>query len=148
MKAIIILFYLLFPGSRSDLSTIRSMYRQSATNENVNEDLIALLNEKSSTFYRGYKGAAIMMKSKFSKNPFKKLELFRDGQEMLEENIKVDTTDVELRYLRLTIQSNVPGFLNYNSMIEQDKRYLSASLSKIQDTELKKMVSDFLNSEK
>jgi hypothetical protein len=63
---------------------------------------------------------------------------------MLESAIKADQTNVELRFLRYTIQTNVPGFLNYSSDKNLDRTFITQSLARLKDQELKKIISEFL----
>jgi len=138
MKIIAFLFSVFYYSRDLDISNIRSMYKESVTNEKVNDKLIADLKDSNIELFRGYFGASTMMKAKHCLNPYKKLELFSDGKRILDSSIETDTTNLELRYLRLAIQENTPRFLNYHSMIERDKYYLSKNIeSVINDDELK-----------
>ena len=92
----------------------------------------------------GYRGGATMLMAKHAFNPFSKLSYFKKGKLMLESAINADHTNVELRFLRYTIQTNVPGFLNYNSDKNLDRTFISQSLPKLKDQELKKIISEFL----
>ncbi len=63
---------------------------------------------------------------------------------MLEQALNSDSTNIELRYLRLTIQTNVPAFLGYNNNINSDKKYLLDSLMALGDIQLKNSIIEFL----
>jgi hypothetical protein len=49
---------------------------------------------------------------------------FRTGRDMLEEAIKQKPGDIELIFLRMTVQTNLPSFLGYNDNIESDKIFV------------------------
>ena len=85
-----------------------------------------------------------MLMAKHVINPFSKLSYFKKGKLMLENAIKADYTNVELRFLRYTIQTNVPGFLNYTSEKNLDRTFIAQSLPKLKDQDLKKIISEFL----
>jgi hypothetical protein len=85
-----------------------------------------------------------MLMAKHAFNPFSKLSYFKKGKLMLESAIKADQTNVELRFLRYTIQTNVPGFLNYSSDKNLDRTFITQSLARLKDQELKKIISEFL----
>jgi hypothetical protein len=48
----------------------------------------------------------------------------RTGTAMLEKAITDKPNNIELLFLRLTIQINLPGFLGYNDNIESDKKFV------------------------
>ena len=63
---------------------------------------------------------------------------------MLETVIASNIYNIELRFLRFAIQTNVPSFLNYDSNIEEDKNFLLVKTPGLSDVALKKMISDYL----
>ena len=92
----------------------------------------------------GYKGALIMAKGKHAFNPFKKLGYFNDGKEILEKAVAADFENIELRFLRLTMQVNIPTFLGYNRSREADRDFLNQNLDFLESVELKQRISSFI----
>ena len=124
------------------------MLHNATSNEEACTKMISLLapfNETNNPLLFGYRGGATMLMAKHAFNPFSKLSYFKKGKLMLESAINADQTNVELRFLRYTIQTNVPGFLNYNSDKNLDRTFISQSLPKLKDQELKKIISEFLS---
>ena len=74
-------------------------------NQDVSDDVVLL----------AYKGAAQTTLANCKKTPFSKLSVFNEGKDDLEKAIQEDPDNVEIRFLRYTIQTNIPGFLNYNT---------------------------------
>ena len=72
---------------------------------------------------KGYIGTIYIAKARHVPI-FKKMRNFNKGTDLLETAIKEAPSDVELRFLRLTIQVNLPGFLGYNKNIDTDKNFL------------------------
>jgi hypothetical protein len=66
---------------------------------------------------------------------------------MLERAIQSDPQNIELRYLRLAIQTSIPAFLNYNKNIDSDKILLLGAIKSrlISDADLLKKIVHFLN---
>ncbi len=129
------------------IKDVRIMLHHATSNEKACNKLISLLvpfNETNNPLLFGYRGGATMLMAKHAFNPFSKLSYFKKGKLMLESAIKADLNNVELRFLRYTIQTNVPGFLNYNSDINLDRTFISQSLPKLKDQELQKIISEFL----
>lgn len=123
------------------------MLHNATSNEEACTKMISLLapfNETNNPLLFGYRGGATMLMAKHAFNPFSKLSYFKKGKLMLKSAINADQTNVELRFLRYTIQTNVPGFLNYNSDKNLDRTFISQSLPKLKDQELKKIISEFL----
>lgn len=85
-----------------------------------------------------------MLMAKHVINPFSKLSYFKKGRIMLEKAINTDKNNVELRFLRYTIQTSVPAFLNYSQDKKQDKEFLISSLVSLEDHELKQAINNYL----
>lgn len=92
----------------------------------------------------GYRAGATMLMAKHSLNPFNKLSYFKKGKTMLEKAIQAENNNVELRFLRYTIQTNVPSFLGYSSELIKDRSFLQQSVAGVRDAELKKIITAYL----
>ena len=77
---------------------------------------------QSSTFSEklAFEGALLMKKASLITNPKDKLAIFKDGRIKLELSITKNAANVEFRFLRLMIQENVPGIVNYRDNILDD----------------------------
>jgi hypothetical protein len=129
------------------IKEVRIMLHNATSSEVACTKMISLLepfNETNNPLLFGYRGGATMLMAKHAFNPFSKLSYFKKGKLMLESAIKADHTNVELRFLRYTIQTNVPGFLNYSSDKNLDRTFITQSLARLKDQELKKIISEFL----
>ena len=118
-----------------------------------NEAKAKLLIEKtygasaSTAVLLGYRGGAHMAMANHCYLPTSKLSYFNTGKEMLEKAITALPGSVELRFIRFSIQCNVPGFLGYSSNLAADKAILitwvkSESASK--DNDLKTRIKNFI----
>ena len=120
------------------LIEIRNLYEESSTSKDACIKLIGILEaHKNDPLYLGYDGCATMLMAKHVFNPFLKLSYFKKGKEMLENAIKADEKNFELRYLRFTAQTNMPSFLGYHDNIDMDKKFILNSFSQIKDISLK-----------
>jgi hypothetical protein len=97
---------------------------------------------------KGYKGTALTMMADYIGNPFEKLSKFNSGKALLEEAIQQSPRNFDLRFLRFSVQSNCPGFLNYAANLAGDKSFLltewSGIATKINDPIFLKNVKQFL----
>ena len=137
--------------STTPLHQLRSLYREASQHEEKCRQLSTIsVPEKGShvSAMKGYKAAATMMMAKYVFNPLSKISYFRKGKDMLEKAILADGKNVELRFLRYTIQTNAPSFLGYNKSVSTDRQYLLKSLPQITDPALKNMIVSYLNTNK
>lgn len=142
-----LLVTLLSAHSTPALEEVRTTYQKAASSEKSCKELIHLLNpytEMNNTLLSGYKGSATMMMAKYVFSPVSKLNYFNKGKKILENAIEKDKKNVELRFLRYSIQTNIPFFLGYKGNIETDKNFLVASITKINDEALKTLVITYL----
>lgn len=131
------------------ISEVRSLYQKSMTSEDACKKLIHILEPyKKDPLYLGYSGCATMLMAKHAFNPFSKFSYFKKGKRMLEEAIKADGKNFELRFLRFTAQTNMPSFLGYNDSITRDKTFILDSFSQIKDVKLEEYVLPSLRESK
>jgi len=98
--------------------------------EAVNKQLalvkLAALPEKSA-----FEGALLMKKAGLVGGPGKKLSLFKDGHKKLESVLSKDSSNTELRFLRLMIQEHAPGILGYKKELQKDKIFIRTHYKKL-----------------
>lgn len=130
-----------------EIEDIRLLFHKAGSSQKVCVELIDLLepyNDKNNALFLGYKASATMLMAKHLINPFSKLSYFKKGKVMLEKAIQFDQNNVELRFLRYTIQTNVPSFLNYSENKDNDKVFLHQSINKLNDQKLKNIIIEYL----
>jgi hypothetical protein len=93
----------------------------------------------------GYKGAVELGMARHHPNVIKKMGFFSNGKDYLEESIKNAPESIELRFLRLTIQTHLPAFLGYSSEKEIDKAFVLNNLSAAPSDEFKIRVRKFIS---
>ncbi|MDZ7614229.1 MAG: hypothetical protein U5K51_11415 [Flavobacteriaceae bacterium] len=81
--------------------------------------VIALSVSPENALISAYQGASKARMPEYVLNPLSKIKYFNQGTEMLDASLK-KKKDTESVYLRLMIQLNAPGFLNYNKQIDED----------------------------
>lgn len=138
----IMIFSLPFNSTGADvfLTQIRDLYVRAAQNEKSCEELLKSLesyNENNNPLYAGYKAAATMLMAKYVFNPISKLNYFKKGKNLLEKTIGKDPNNIELRFIRHTIQLNAPSFLNYNAQLKNDRTFLIQHTGSLKDVQLK-----------
>lgn len=129
---------------------VRALFQKSSTEESSCKKLMTLLencNETNNSTLAAYKASATMMMANYVFNPVSKFSNFNQGKKLLERCIHADKENIEIRYLRFSIQSNAPAFLGYNNSISSDKIFLLNAINNdIKDLQLKQMIISFLKS--
>ncbi|MBC7695670.1 MAG: hypothetical protein H7141_09520 [Burkholderiales bacterium] len=124
---------------------IRSLFYR-ATKSPTSADSLQLLLFKTSTknpLIIGYQGMSQMMLCLHTYNPYTKLSYFHKGKTLLENAINNDPKNIELRFLRLTVQLNTPSVLMYKTNIEEDKRTIFNGVSTIIDIDLLQRILNY-----
>ena len=138
---------LLEQSGETSLLKIRNLFYQ-ATEESESAELLnALLIEpltSNDLTLQGYKGMSLMLLSKYSYNPYKKLYYFKKGSSILDKAIEEDKENIELRYLRYTVQCEAPMILNYRFALSDDLTFIQAQVNNIKDFDLKNRINHFL----
>ncbi len=83
--------------------------------EKVGQDAAPLL--------RAYRGAGLATTANCTNWPMAKLSRFREGKGLLEGAVTDLPGSLEVRFLRYTIQNNIPGFLGYDNL-EEDQEFI------------------------
>jgi hypothetical protein len=111
-------------GWQGDQHFDRSAYYSAIASkelEKLNSQL-EVLKEASVKDKEGFEGALLMKKAGLISGPKKKLDMFKSGHDKLESVLSKDTSNTELRFLRLIIQENAPRILKYRKEIAKDSQ--------------------------
>jgi hypothetical protein len=122
----------------NDLSLMRAHFEKISIKEEYVTQLKELSlkkNDIESSIKLAYYASAIMASAKYKFNPASKLSTFNTGKKILENSIKTDSLNIETRYIRFTIQNNVPSILGYKQHLINDKKYLLNNIYKIKNTD-------------
>lgn len=124
MKPIAILLLSCFFFSSNTLKEVRNSFKN-ASKSKENAILFHQLVQKSahlnSNLKQAYTGASEAILSQFGNSVSEKLTLFKLGKTHIENALKSSSNSIEIRLIRLVIQTQSPSFLNYNKAIATDK---------------------------
>lgn len=110
--------------------------------ETLNNTLEKLEKKPKTSQNKAYTGVLTMKKAGLIKGAMKKLEMFKDGKEILETEINQHKDNVEYRFLRLSIQEYAPSILHYDDKIEEDKKYIIEKFHTL-DKDLKLEIKEY-----
>lgn len=150
MKSIAIHFLLLpfLCSAQYGAKEARLSYESAVENSEICKTQISKLKQSSDPVEIGYLGAYQAIQAKHVVNPLKKLSTFKTGKSNIEKAIVLDPNNLELRLLRLSIQKNTPGILDYKASITLDEQMLYDNWANINDITLKKRAKNLLLSSK
>lgn len=149
MKVIFYILFSLFFLTTQELSDVREDYYSASKSKENAEKFYALLSKynKDNKVFLAYKGAATALKSKFTTERKQKRDLFIEGVSMVENAVKSEPNNAEIRLIRLSIQENTPKILKYKANIEEDKKILLNTFDK-QSQQLKEYIKIYTKQSK
>ncbi|MCB0803172.1 MAG: hypothetical protein KDB74_08735 [Flavobacteriales bacterium] len=152
MKQIYTILLVIFPllltaEDNNQLISLRNQF-YAASEEKIDlnhfASFIDELKDSDNPTIQAYRAMLYMLQAKESWNPIKKFSHFNQGKNLLDKLISENQNNIELRFLRLCIQINLPSFLNYDNK-DIDTMYLLKNLSKLKDQDLLNRINIFLN---
>ena len=110
----------------TDEKEVRKKYFDAIGNERKIERLLKELQREQnpSPLLVAYRAACESMMAQFAWNPYTKLSQVNKSFDFFAKAIQNDTQNAEIRFLRFSVQHNVPDFLRKNREFEEDKDVL------------------------
>jgi hypothetical protein len=130
------------------LAEIRYLYAEVA--DTTDKDaLLATLAEQlpaeTEPLRLAYRAVGEALKARHTWLPWEKLAYYKTAMQMFEQALAYQPTEIEVRFLRYTIQQNTPSLLGLGIDIEDDKRAIVAHiLSAHTDHYMKKSIAQHL----
>ncbi|WP_109300118.1 hypothetical protein [Aquimarina sp. AU474] len=151
MKILSIAFVMISMFFSSDVVTveeIRDSYKYcNASKEKADHfyELTKKATQNDGAIFEGYHGAALALKASFAWNPFTKLSYFNKGKKMIDQAILSEPDNIELRMIRLSIQSNAPKIAGYYKNIDEDRIFLINNVESSSPNELKIYIEGYMS---
>jgi len=76
-----------------------------------------------------YLGVVQALKAKHAWNPYYKVKYLNDSEKTLQQAINHEPDNIEIRFMRFSIEHNVPGFLGYNKHLVADREEMIKQLN-------------------
>jgi hypothetical protein len=134
------------PAFALDPEYVRRNYEQAVKDEKLCKMLIAQLSkETGNVVFLGYLGALQTIWANHTSSPIAKLNTFNKGKKNIEQALKMAPGNIELHFIRLSIQVNCPDFLQYSSHINADKKFIKSNIDKVASQSLKAMCYKLIN---
>lgn len=106
-----------------DIASIRNSYKAAIYSKEEAQQLLDELESITvqSPLRYAYKGATYALLAQFQFNPYSNLESVKKGSSILDDAVLASSGNIEIRYLRYSIEKNLPAFLPYKKHILQDE---------------------------
>ncbi len=149
MKKILLLFLVAFSASFSAQNLTE--FRQLMQKGEVSETHAKLLYDKSKKefertqkpIYEALFAVGNFFMAKHVGNPMSKYSYFNKGKKHLENAIKKDPDNVEMRFMRYISQDKTPSILGYKEQMEADKKFVLKELKNIKDEDLQSFIKKY-----
>ena len=146
-KLLVFLFVSFFASSglsaqSIDLDFLRKNYDKAVSDKELCSRMIGDLKEqKHDNVYLAYLGGLQTIWANHTMNPITKLTTFNEGKSNLEKAVEKAPDNIEIRFIRLSVQKNAPGFLGYNEDIETDKKFIANHKSNVTSASLLQLIN-------
>jgi hypothetical protein len=92
-------------------------------------DQLVKLKPANNTLQFAYLGATEALLAKHSYNPFSKLSYVNSALIKLNKAVELNNGNIEIRYMRFSVEANMPAYLGYSKHVDEDKKVLIQGLS-------------------
>lgn len=161
MKNLFVILLITFSSTlfaqASNMNQIREDYIASINNSEKADKLCNQLEDikDPSAVIMAYLGSVQAIKAKHAWNPVSKMSYLSKGFETINKAVAKDPNQLEVRFLRFSLQYYVPSFLGYSKNLTNDKNKIvsilkNSHVSKLDVNEeiLKNMVNFMIDSKK
>jgi len=104
---------------------LRRHYEQAAADKAAGEKFYDLLHDyqQQDALVLGYKAASEAIKARDA-SMLNKLTYVQQAAHTFDQAVGLDATSAEIRFLRFSVESNLPAFLGLSKHVEEDKEFL------------------------
>lgn len=127
MKFFLSIFLFLIFSNIPEIADIRKLYSSMVNTESNAKEFaskLADITKENNKTLVAYKGASIVVMSKYKKENSEKSKNFKEGAKMVEFAVTSEPDNIEIRLIRLSIQEKAPKILKYNGNMKEDKTFL------------------------
>ncbi|MGI4875238.1 MAG: hypothetical protein ACRYFX_29120 [Janthinobacterium lividum] len=103
-------------------ATLRRLYQQAATDKAAGEQFYNLLHgyQQQDALVLAYKAASEAIKARDA-SMLNKLTYVQEAARSFEQAVSLNPGSAEIRFLRFSVESNLPAFLGLSKHVEEDK---------------------------
>ncbi|RZL39065.1 MAG: hypothetical protein EOO96_01545 [Pedobacter sp.] len=136
--------------SPKEVSVLKTDLIKAVENAKLTDSLLGKLNKlpNKTALITGYCGTLEALKAKHSWNPYNKIKYVKVSLKTMQKAIDMDKENLEIRFMRFSIEHFTPGFLGFSEHLNVDrkeiiKHYQNRNFG-VADEELVKNVAKFM----
>lgn len=113
-------------NTNSDLANIKQAMMLAVESSQVTDSLYTELSSRNSPspLILAYTGTLEALKAKHSWNPYQKVKYVAKSQKTLEKALRIEPSNLEIRFMRFSIQHFTPAFLGYSKELTEDRQMI------------------------
>jgi hypothetical protein len=118
-------------NNQQDLKQLRKKLILAIDNGQTTDSLYKILDKepKKTALTIAYLGALDALKAKHSWNPYSKIKYLNVSEKLMQQAVAEEPHNIEILFMRFSIQHNVPGFLGYGKNLVRDREQMIAQLN-------------------
>lgn len=114
-----------FSSAVSPISSARNLYSKLDQGDLYVDSLIKVTSRFiSSPLMLAYYGAAKTAKAKYVSGPFDKYSTAKAGLAKLNSSISKSPSNIEIRFIRYSVEINIPAVMPFTDHTKQDRKYI------------------------
>lgn len=146
LTTIVFLFPVLVHSQEINLDSLRKDYYEVIHDASLTDTFFTKVygTKDSSAIVEAYRGAAWALRAKVAWNPMAKLSYLKKSQKALEVSIGKDSSNLEIRFIRYSIQFHLPGYLGMSNDMEEDFSLIKTNLINYASPDLPSDIAQFI----
>ncbi|GAA4004710.1 hypothetical protein GCM10022408_15620 [Hymenobacter fastidiosus] len=111
------------------IANLRRQYQDAAADKQAGEKFYQLMAAytQQDAVVLAYKAAAEAIRARDA-SMFDKLTYVQNASKQFDQAVQRDAANAEIRFLRLSVESNLPSFLGLSQHVEEDRQFLVKTL--------------------
>lgn len=132
-----IIFLQLVSAQNKNIGELREYYLKALHNCEFAPEVYGIFQKVAdpSPQVLAYRGALEAIMTKTTWNVFKKLGYLRESEASFTEAIKRAPENLEIRFMRMAVQYEIPEYLGYSDDMETDRKYIVEHIHKFNPAE-------------
>jgi hypothetical protein len=130
--ATLTLFYTQVKAQQPDLKVLRKQMviavEKSKTTDSLYKSLTDIKEKNGIT--NGFVAALLALKAKHAWNPYSKIKYLNRSEKVFKEAVTADPHNIEIRFMRFSIEHNVPSIIGFNKDLTVDAEAIITQLDK------------------
>ena len=130
MKKIFLIFvcliYTLLVHANGSIELARKEFKKAVYSAKVNNEVYQVLvsDKKQDPLTQAYVAYFTALKARHVVNPYEKMRFVRSFDQAIKKAVALAPNNLEIRFLRFSVQEQLPTFLGYSKEIEVDKKMI------------------------